>query len=286
LSADSISFALYNDFFAGQDGHFTSGASLIWLEDSAKNYNAGISLEQIIITPENTEISTVQYDDLPYAGHLSLSTFVFEWNSKEFNEYNIEVGVIGKKSGAEFVQDTFHSIIGNEQPPGWSTQLGTHYTVNLLLQHGLTSWKGRVGENLQSDWFNHYGVNLGNFEVSAFGGTAIRIGKNYVQNFNVHYPYLKSEAGLLNSDSYKHGIGWSASASVETKVLAYSAILDRATSAGYRVHKNVLHALACFSGSFYYDQHKFKLFYEIPSPYFKEDNSLNIFGGIEYSYRF
>jgi len=310
LEADSSSFTFYNDFFAGKDGHFTNGASLIWLEDGKekenrytdmllslarsislpldnfKHYNAGLNIQQTIITPENTQLTTVQYNDLPYAGYLSVSGFLFEWDKNSFTEYSVEVGIMGKYSGAEFVQKTFHKIIGSNQPQGWDTQLSRRFTLNILLQHGMKSWQGNVGDNLQADWFNHYGATFGNFNISAFAGSVIRIGQNYVLNFNAHYPYLKGEANLIGVDSSKHGFGWSASTGLETKVLAYSAILDRAENNGYAVHKNIFNALVHLSGSIYYNQHKFRLFYEIPTPYIKEDNTINIVGGFEYSYRF
>ena len=310
LEADSASFTFYNDFFAGTDEHFTNGASLSWLEDgqekeneythillsfarrialpldNSKHHNAGLNIGQIIITPSNTQVATVQYNDFPYAGHLCISSFLFEWDKNSFNEYSIEAGIIGKYSGAEFVQNTFHKMIGNKQLQGWNTQLTTRFTLNLLVQHGMKSWQGNVGNNLQADWFNHYGVSLGNFIVSAFAGSAIRIGQNYVQNFNAHYPYLKSEASLIGVDSSKHGFGWSASTGLETKILAYSAILDRAADIGYATDKNIINALMYISGSIYYNQHKFKFFYEIPSPYIKEEHTVNIIGGFEYSYKF
>ena len=308
LEADSISFAFYNDFFAGSDGHFTSGAALSWLEDnkkksytkmllslaqdlsieldSTKNYNGGMRIEQLIVTPQNTDVATIQYDDIPYAGYLCLSAFLVEWDKNSFNEYSIDVGVMGRESGAEFIQKTFHKMIGSDQPQGWDTQLSTRYTLNVLVQHGVISWQGKVGDRLQSDWFNHCGASVGNFYVSAFAGSAIRIGHNYVKNFNVHYPYLRGEANLIQVDSLKHGFGWSTSAGVETNILAYSAILDRAKNNGYAVHKNILNGLAHISASIYYNQHKFKLFYEIPTPYTQEDKQVNIFGGFEYSYIF
>ena len=310
LEADNVSFTFYNDFFAGNDGHFTNGASLSWLEtaqedknsytdmmlslansialplDDSKHHNGGLNLTQMIVTPVNTQLTTVQKNDFPYAGYLSLSSFLLEWNKESFNEYSIEAGIMGKYSGAEWIQKTFHTMIGNEKPQGWDTQLSTRYTLNLLAQHGMKSWQGTIGDNLQSDWFNHYGITLGNFNTSVFAGTTLRIGQNYVQNFNAHYPYLKGEANLLDADSLKNGFGWSTSAGVETKLLAYSAILDRADSNGYAVHKNVFNALAHFSGSIYYNHHKFKLFYEIPTPYIKENSSINVIGGFEYSYKF
>ena len=310
LEADNVSFTFYNDFFAGNDGHFTDGASLNWLEttqknensytdmilslthdillplDNSKHHNAGLSLEQMIITPDDTDLKAYQYNDFPYAGYLSLSSFLFEWDKDSFNEYSIEIGIMGKYSGAEFIQKSFHKVIRNKVPQGWDTQLNTLFTLNLLLQHGMKSWQGTLSNNLQSDWFNHYGITFGNFNISAFAGSVIRIGQNYIQNFNTHYPYLKGESNLLDADRLKDGFGWSTSAGLETRVLGYSAILDRANNNGYAIHKNILNALIHLSGSIYYNHHKFRLFYEIPTPYIEEYHSINIIGGFEYSYKF
>ena len=192
---------------------------------------------------------------------------------------------MGKYSGAEFIQKMFHKIIGNNQPQGWDTQLSTRFTFNLLLQHGMKSWQGTIAKNFHADWFNHYGATLGNFNVSAFGGSTIRMGQNYVQNFNGHYPFLKGEANLLG-DTQKHGFGWSTSVGIETKVLAYSAILDTAAKEGYAIHKNVLNAMGLISGSLYYNHHKFRLFYEMLTPCVKENQSLKIIGGFEYIYNY
>ena len=76
------------------------------------------------------------------------------------------------------------------------------------------------------------------------------------------------------------------SAGAEGKVLAYSAIIDRARNEGYAIHKNVLNAMGYLSGSLYYSRHKFRLFYEFPTPCIEEAKAVRIIGGFEYSYRF
>ena len=308
LRADEYSLAMYNDFFAGTDRHFTNGLSLSWLEDNkknyytnlvtstfdklslplsnTKNYNAGLSINQIMLTPIDTTIATPQYNDMPYAGYLSLATFLFEWDSHSFNEYSIEIGVIGRESGAEFVQKTFHKMIGNKEPQGWNTQLGTRYTANLFLHHGVKEWQGKITQNLQADWFYHYGATLGTFNLSGFGGTAFRIGQNYVHNFNSHYPYLKEEAGLLSVDGLKQGFGWSVSIGADGEYLAYSYLLNRAKDDGYATNIEHLNAVVYLSASLYYNHHKFRFFYEIPSHYTKQESGTNIFGGFIYSYKF
>lgn len=225
LGADQFSFQVYNDFFAGTDQHFTNGMALSWLDDKyednsstnfysnlmvggfkaispngldeSKKYSVGASLSQIIITPVDTTLSTPQYDDIPYAGYLALGLYLFEWCDDSFNEYRVDFGVVGDESQAQQTHNTFHSIIGNTHAKGWDTQIGTKYTVNALFRHGEITWKSNKANSLSMDWFNHAGVEVGNFDIDVFVGTMFRIGDNYVQNFNVHYPYLREEAGLL-----------------------------------------------------------------------------------------
>jgi hypothetical protein len=68
--------------------------------------------------------------------------------------------------------------------------------------------------------------------------------------------------------------------------LAYSYIFDKAKEDGYAVHIKGLSAVANLSASLYYNHHKFRFFYEIPSHYVKEESGVNIFGGFMYSYKF
>jgi len=110
--------------------------------------------------------------------------------------------------------------------------------------------------------------------------------QNYVHNFNSHYPYLKEEAGLISVDGLKQGFGWSVSAGADGEYLAYSYLLKKAKDDGYATHIEHLSAVANLSASLYYNHHKIRFFYEIPSHYIKEESGINIFGGFIYSYKF
>jgi len=316
LNADQFSFSFYNDTFAGRDKHFTNGGNLSWIDDSFgsikdtksnsydsftynvvsalplavmdsnKNHNAGISLSQIIITPNDLSISQPQYDDIPYAGHLALAFYMFEWDSESFKEFRMEFGVVGEESGAEFVQKTVHSIIGSKDPKGWDTQLGTQYTANALFRYGEISWQDSSVYNLSMDWFNHFGAQAGNFVTDVFGGSIFRVGNNYIRNFNLHYPYLKEEASLLRLNNKHRGIGWSFSAGINAKLLAYSYILDEAKKEGYATDKNIVN-ISFYSGvDLYYEAHKLTFFYQTQSPYSKQENTIETFGGLIYSLQF
>lgn len=316
LSADQYSFLVYNDSFAGTDKHFTNGINLSWLDDTfnttdnnqssiysnllhdlvnkipliqidhSKNHNAGISLSQIMITPSDIEISTPQYDDVPYAGYLALAFYMFEWDKESFREFRVEFGVVGKESGAEFAQKLVHRTIGSPKPQGWDTQIGTQYTVNMLFRYGEKTWVNNNINGLSMDWFNHFGIQAGNFITDAFGGTMLRIGDNYIKNFNVHYPYLKEEASLLQSATKHSGVGWSLSTGLNAELLGYTYILNEAKSEGYSTQKNLLNISLYAGADLYYAAHKLTLFYESQSPYTTQQNKADIFGGLIYSYQF
>ena len=316
LSADQFSFIFYNDVFAKTDKHFTNGMSLSWIDDTfgsieetkttsynnfihsivntlpftimdcSKHHNAGISLSQYIFTPADKSIATPQYNDIPYAGYLALSFYLFEWDNKSFHEFRIEFGVVGKESGAEFVQKKFHSMIGNSKPKGWNTQIGTQYTANALFRYGEKSWEHHNQNGLTMDWFNHFGIQAGNFLTDAFGGTIFRIGHNYNRNFNLHYPYLKEEASLLRLDKKHHGLGWSLSTGINGELLAYSYILDEAKKEGYTTEKKTINFSIYAGADLYYEAHKLTFLYQSQSSYTNQQNTMDSFGGIIYSFQF
>lgn len=315
-AADQFSFQVYNDFFAGNDRHFTNGIAISWLDntqnrdasasvsayskflqrsidyipfvdlDSNTNYTAGASISQIIVTPSDTTLSTAQYYDVPYAGYLALSSYIFAWKSSSFQEYRLEVGVMGPQAGAKEVQNSFHRMIGNSTLQGWGTQLGPEYTLNGLYRYGDISWQHDSSGYWSMDLFNHAGFELGNFVTEAFVGSMFRIGNNYIRNFNVHYPYLREEASLLKVDQIHEWFGWSFSFGLNLGTVVYSMILDKGKEEGYGTDKNFFNANIYGGLDFFYNRHKFTIYYQSQSPYVKAQNEIDILGGFMYSYQF
>ena len=316
LQADQFSFLLYNDWFTGSDKHFTNGISLSWMDDKfgdanqtnansysdfvyntvdslpfvtldgTKTHNAGISISQYMFTPENLQVSTPQYNDFPYAGYLELAFYMIQSDKTSFKESRIEFGVVGEDSGVSWAQDQFHKIIGNNPSRGWDTQIGTRYTVNALFAYGQITWQKDYLNNLSMDWFNHCGLQVGNYTTDAFAGTIFRIGKNYIRNFNLHFPYLKEEASLIKLDKNHADFGWSFSAGINAKLLAYSYILDEAKRQNYNLTKRPLNASTYLGVDLYYNTQKFTLFYDFQSPYTYEQHGADTFGGIAYNFQF
>jgi len=308
LKADQFAFLFYNDAFAGTDRHFTNGIALSWLNDSAglkddslkltalakklpfgnsfENYITGLSINQIIITPSDKNLTTPQYDDCPYAAYLGISAYLFKYDKNSFYEYRIEAGVVGEEAGGEEVQNNFHKIIGKKKTLGWDTQLATQYTLNLLFKYGEISWQKNNYNGFDSDWFNQAGIEVGNFSTDVFGSSMFRIGQNYIKNFNAHYPYLKEEASYLEIDKKHKNFGWAVSVGINAEILAYSYILQEAKDEGYDIDNRIFYGSIYAGCDIFYGAHKFTFFYQSQSPYSKEQNSLDIFGGFSYSFLF
>jgi len=312
LRADQFSILYYNDFFAKTDEHFTNGLGGSWLDDpfepgdqnrsnaysalwyglldavslrsadTPKKYTAGIGISQMMVTPADLTQTVPQYDDMPYAGYLALSTFLFEWDNVSFTEYRIEGGVVGKESGAEWLQKKIHKIGAKEEPMGWDTQLGTDWMVNLLYRKGYKTWRSRSESGLMMDWFNHFGVQLGNFTTDLFAGTMFRFGQNYIENFNLGYPYLREEASSLFSYKKHHGFGWSLSVGISGELLAYSYIIEKGQEEGYLLDDNIVNISPYGGVSLYYDDFKMTFFYQARSYSMIDDSQIDTFGGLKF----
>jgi hypothetical protein len=316
LRAEQFALLFYNDAFAGTDQHFTNGLGLSWFDNTFKQRNdsnltaysrwmydladtvslgamdglrkhtAGIGVSQIIITPDDLTQSVPQYNDVPYAGYLALSFYLFEWDSESFIEYRIDTGVVGKESGAEQVQKAVHKILGDRDPKGWDTQLGTEWIFNVLYRRGHKSWVYHNSHGLSMDWFNHFGFQAGNYTTDVFAGTMFRLGQNYIENFNVAYPYLREEAALLHPNEKHQGFGWSLSVGVSGEVLLYSYLLEESQKKGYALEDNTFNFSPYAGVSLYYDEHKLTFFYQAQSYTLNGDRDLDTFGGIRLDIRF
>lgn len=316
LQADQFSLLYYNDFFVKTDHHFTNGLSASWLDDTLENndqnrsnyystsmfklanavslcskdvpkkYTAGIGLSQIIITPDDLTQSVPQYDDVPYMGYLALSTYLFEWDDVSFREYRIEAGVVGRESGAGWLQKKIHELGAKEKPMGWDTQLGTDWIANVLYRQGYKSWRHHDNNGFSMDWFNHFGFQVGNFTTDAFAGTMFRLGQNYIENFNLSYPYLKEEAASLYSYEKHHGFGWSMSAGINGELLAYSYIFDKSEEEGYALDDNTFNISPYAGVSLYYEGNKITFFFQAQSYSLAEETKIDAFGGFKFLLQF
>jgi hypothetical protein len=153
----TFSLVFENDFFAGQDNNYTSGAALQWTTDPIGSYPddsfyprvvdglsflpfigdddrkeyLSFSLTQQIYTATDLEDPNPPEDDQPYAGLLYINSNLISRAEYSQHEYGILLGVIGPAAGAEQVQKFAHEVVRTDEPGAWHQQLKNEPLVNL-----------------------------------------------------------------------------------------------------------------------------------------------------------
>lgn len=173
--ADLLNIAWDNDLFTGSDRGYTNGIRLTYLTSPAEasqseaaqlalaardtlsflpalgatdhKHALSFSLRQLMVTPADISRKEPQFNDIPYAGHLSLSSTLWSWNSDSITGFGAHIGVIGPESGAEAAQKWAHKITGSERPEGWDNQLGSDVVAGLQAAHGRKLFQtGKTGD--------------------------------------------------------------------------------------------------------------------------------------------
>jgi len=158
-----------NDLFAlaGHDRDYTGGLSLTLSGAAAEQYL--LSLDGLLVrvnglfaidpvadevlhsfefgmnafTPEDTGLSTVQYDDRPYASLLYLSSTRQQLNRRKRSSVvtSFTLGALGLNIGSA-LQNGIHSVVGSDQAQGWHNQIsdGGELTFRYSVAHQKTNW--------------------------------------------------------------------------------------------------------------------------------------------------
>jgi hypothetical protein len=195
------------------DRHYTSGqaVALTW-HDPAGDHLAdtlGLILAQQMFTPNGITNPNPPLDDRPYAGYLYLGGFWQREHDNTFDHLELDLGVVGPSSGAEFNQEWVHDLFDDDDPD-WSTQLGDELAVNL-------SWrrKWRIDfepfdnpQNLADDWAWQFipeaGIDVGTVYRRAHVGGLLRYGFNLPDDFG---PGRLIDPSSATGRSIRKGVG-------------------------------------------------------------------------------
>jgi hypothetical protein len=225
VSDHFVSFYLDNDLFGGADQDYTNGIrfSLIsgkrsllnlapfrrqlerlaqWADDedavsrwsgfaagnvADKNLqlNYGLSLTQLMFTPEDPYSTTQPPGQRRYAGWLGLGFSVHASDEKALNSAELIVGTVGPRSLAEQAQNWVHDIRNIPKFQGWDDQIPNELTLDLAL-----SQKRRVrlvtdrSRSFSVDGFTEGMLRLGTFRTGARIGGLFRAGLNLPPDFS------------------------------------------------------------------------------------------------------
>ena len=136
--------------------------------------STGFALGQNIYTPEDITVPELILDDRPYAGWLYGAALlqISDDQGRRQHSFELQLGIIGPESGAEWVQTELHELIDSAEPLGWDNQLPTEPAISLIY-----NYRRRLGgSNL--DFIPHAGGALGTIMVTANVGATVRAGCN------------------------------------------------------------------------------------------------------------
>ncbi|HKQ98162.1 MAG TPA: lipid A deacylase LpxR family protein [Candidatus Polarisedimenticolia bacterium] len=198
-------FEFDNDNFLGSDDAFTAGWSFqvhsrlddTWhpayakwigkfpgLGDDGKGGRIArwaVGVGQVILTPEDISIETLQPNDVPYAGVLSVAESWTAYDNRRMAALQLLVGCMGPCSGAESVQKFIHEDLGLGEPPmGWDNQLAEQWLGNANYEYRYKLWADEPGEywtrKFAQDFSVGAQVGLGNLATFVQGTFEYRFG--------------------------------------------------------------------------------------------------------------
>jgi len=203
----TITILFENDVFYRTDRDYTNGVQIAWTSprlasedwasrlaaalpvfDSDNEVRKSYAIGQDIFTPSDISLKDPPLDDHPYAGYLYGAVGLLGKRSvgdapgSEFDQLQLQLGVVGPASLAEETQKFVHSLLNDTKPEGWHTQLHNEPALVLQYEH---IWRYRLELplhlELQAD--PHLGGAIGNVYDFANAGLMARMGFNLPDDF-------------------------------------------------------------------------------------------------------
>jgi len=126
-------------------GHFFDRAS--FMDDKTAVVAASYYAQQNIYTPNNLRLNPPDAYDRPYAGWVGLGIDLVRQTATRRAVFEINPGWVGPESGAQQLQQGWHSTIGATYPQGWGYQIRNEPVIQLTYRQ---DWRPDLFSNLSS----------------------------------------------------------------------------------------------------------------------------------------
>ena len=197
-----------NDVFAGSDRGYTNGLQLGFTSQTVETFdspvlprrlralnrglkwlqprgfpdnNVTLTIAQGMFTPDDSELSTPDPLDRPYAGLLLAGIAYNSRDSNSMRSTRFDVGLAGPSSLAEQSQDLVHGLLGGDEFRGWDHQLRDE-PVFRITHERMRKWNLRSAPGMV-DAIVHYGGGVGNATTFANAGAELRFGRLLPDDF-------------------------------------------------------------------------------------------------------
>ena len=239
----TFSFIYENDVFAGTDRNYTNGIDIAYLSapnaaplparwlarallraDQQDIIYAGIGIGQSIFTPLNTETSAPLPRQHPYAGWLHATFLTAVDSGKTLDTLAVDVGLVGPNSGAEWVQNHVHDLIGSAEANGWDNQVRDEFGFVVTYERkwrALAEWR-RNG--LGVDIIPDAAVSVGNVLTQGAAGLTLRVGEDLANDYGP--PRVRPALAGAGFFAPRDHFSWYLFVGASGRAVAYNIVLD------------------------------------------------------------
>jgi len=219
---------------AGADGDYrlvraVSGFDKDHIEDQSLELNYGLSLTQLMFTPNDFSSPTQPPGERRYAGWLGLGFSVHALDDRAVNSVELIFGTTGPRSHAKETQNFVHDLRNIDRFRGWRDQIPNEFTVDLsFAQKRRIRFLDRRAEGFSVDGFTEWTARLGTFRTLAQVGGFFRAGFNLPADFSDPRITATAYSHKFFGDAVESSRPWSAYAlfGLGLTGIAYDATLD------------------------------------------------------------
>jgi hypothetical protein len=159
-----------------------------------------LAVGQSIYTPDDLSRQDLIVNDRPYAGYLYLGFGFIRRSALTMDMLEVDVGIVGRHSYAEDVQEQVHQWIGNLEPKGWANQLKDEPALEITYERKWKWLKTEIGSDWGFDLIPHAGGSVGNVSIYANAGAELRFGWNRPNDFGTCTIRPGCESGAFPDD--------------------------------------------------------------------------------------
>ena len=160
-----------------------------------------IALAQEMYAPKDRFSNPPPANDHPYSGALYLSATVQNRFKYILEQFEAQVGVVGKASLAKQTQDFIHDISGNARLKGWEAQLKNEPLFNVYYRLSFSIPQVYEKSKHIVDIMPQASFGLGNAKIHAQANLLMRVGYNLSPN--VLSPHINS--GFVSGNMQHYG---------------------------------------------------------------------------------